>query len=273
MSEIEDTYKQHFADTHDRENTIRQAVLHVDDFGQFRAGRPVTLALLQDYRARVAKDSHANTYKNLRLTYVKQFLQWARRRGVVDLDGDDMRATLKGFAPERRLPKILSSADLRRLVETIGGTGGEMGRFALVGLLTGMRRAEIENLSASHVDDVQITVWAPKTRAERIIPLSVLGTGAQLFKAKRLSFRFNKRQWAKLRTAAGLRGVPFKTLRATWSSYAKSSGMDTWTVEQILGHTPRTAARHYDRLVANVEGKTAPEWYGLEKEIGRLCNG
>lgn len=259
------------------ESSTRQAALHVRSFYEWLTRHGITLdyrlgvVSLQDYRAALAREpDFKNSYKNIRLSHVRTFLNWARKRGVVKLSRDEISDSLECFRTEHKLPRVLTHGEIRRLVQACIDHGSTTGRYVLAGLLTGMRKREIGVLSRSHVDELQIVCYASKTREQRVIPLEYVGVGRRLFtEPKRYDWDFQKRHWVKIRARAGLKGLPFKVLRATFSSYAKSAGVNHWTVAQILGHTVKTAARHYDRLVAGVSGDSAPEWYGCADLIER----
>lgn len=274
--QILDTYLEHHEPGWAK-STYRDAAASCHEFAKWlerndlRVDHSLSVATLQDYRAHIARRRLKNSTKSLKLVRVKHFLNFARARGEIRLSTDDIREALPGFKIETRLPKVLTFDEIKRLLNACIADGSETARFVLAALLTGMRRMEIRGLRAKHIDDAQITVFSPKTRHERIIPLELLGVGADFFVQTPEGYQwdYQRHKWDEIRNAAGLEGTPFKTLRATWSSYAKSSGETPWVVEQILGHSKKTAGRFYDRLVAGVTGETVPEWLGCPDLVSR----
>ncbi len=136
--------------------------------------------------------------RNRRLTALKLFLNWAKRKGLVESDP----TSVLGKEREAERSRVLSDAELRSLVRGFDAT--RYGRTLRLLALTGLRRDEVLGAQWSWVDTnagiMTIPLEAEKAGAmrgeQRLVPLSE--TAVALLKAQREAVM-----------AQGLRASPF----------------------------------------------------------------
>jgi integrase len=143
--------------------------------------------------------------------------------------------------------------------------------LVLLALNTGMRRGELFNL---HIDDIELAFGSrgegriivrgggSKSGNSRNIPLTnearhTLTTWIKQTKPDGLVFpspvtgqRFNNinSAWARLITAAAIKGFRFHDLRHTFASKLAMRGVDLYTVKEFLGHASIETTQRYAHL-------------------------
>jgi integrase len=260
-------YLEWYAATGRAASSIAGAKQHVTAFETWRDGRPLTPGLLLDYHAWLGrKRTIQPSYKNVIQSHVRGYLMHLiHRRNAGELVAPDVTLILRTFDVERTVPRILTRAEVARLV-------AHADAFTLVALLTGARRKEVESVA---VIESELLIKGTKTRTERLMPLRLMGCAVPLFR-QLPPLECTRARWKEITTAAGLEGLTVKALRSTASSYFKCSKVLTdWEVDKLLGHSAAVADRHYDRYIDGVSGDTIPEWYGcpdlFEKTVERLA--
>lgn len=268
-----EAYLNDYKASHDRASTIRHATESVGRLEAWLNGQPITAAKLGDFRAHLASVTSSNNFRNMMLSHVRCYVRWLALRGVIQLTDLEIKAALKAYPLNARLLDVLGQDEIKRLVVAAGAYRGTkpVGALVLAGLLTGARRGELTSLALSDIDlgNRKILLSSTKTRIQREFPLVLCGVGAGLFDRlvhthRRLCYDF--RAWKDVLTAAEVK-TQYKSLRATFSSYAKSAEMNPWLVDKLLAHSAAVAEKHYDRAIFGVRGQSAPEWYGCEAEM------
>lgn len=272
-------YLKHYQADH-AESSIRSARESLERFEGFIMGRGISPNSLDDFKLHLSTLDYANSTKNNWLRHVKTFLIWLASRGYIDLNQMQIAHHLKAFKQKRKLPDVLSKEQIERLVYEAGEYRGTWptGALVLAGLLLGARRGELTSMNVTHIEpeNRKIVLISHKTNLEREFPLDLTGVGDYLFlelHRRHRKLRYNQRAWEEIRRRAGIE-TPFKSLRSTFSSYAKSAGANPWLIDKILAHSGGVADKHYDRALVGIEGDNAPEWYGcveaFEKAVHRV---
>lgn len=235
-------------------------------------GMTFTQADLLGWYRRLCESKRKPATRNTTLAHVKMFIRWAQDRGELT----DLNTTpLRRFREHATVPVVLKRSEIASLAKLCPDS--PVGSIVLAAMLTGARKSELESFMPRQVDqDGTITIIGEKTHTDRLVSPLLLGdVGREFFlrvrQAKKQPFRFEKHAWESMRKAAGV-NAPFKALRSTVSSYAKSGGIPAFVVDKSLGHTAVVAEKSYDRLVIDIgEGSTLPEFYGCLDVLRDAC--
>lgn len=253
---------------HDRESTRRHARENVALFEKWLKDRPLTLANVSQYKAHVVGITKSTARRNLILSHARCFLKWCIMHGHLQAHELQMREVFRPFKIESRLLDVLTKPEIERLVIAAGEWRGQypVGAMVLAALLTGARRRELDDMPLRQIDldNRKLVLISTKTRLEREFPTELCGVGEQLFvRLKQVNRRlcYENRAWRAIAEKAQV-ACQFKTLRATFSSYAKSAGANPWLIDKLLAHSAKVAELHYDRALVGIKGDNAPEWYG-----------
>ena len=247
-------------------STARAARLYIERFEEWRRGRPITPALLTQYRARVMQREQSRAVEKLELTHVRMHLNRLRRSGALSLHADDILDSLRGRRVDRRVPVVLSRADVRRLWDAAGYR--IEGRVVRALLLTGARHKEVMALTERSVKLRGLMLYGAKTRTERLLPWELLQPCRPLF--RKAPFKWSPVAWREIRRKARLSRVKLKDLRSTFATYLVSSGTYPPRVcADLCGHTLQVAeARYWGPSVLEAIGKTRiVDMYGLEDKV------
>ena len=218
-----------------------------------------------------------------RLSAIRQFHRFLFAEGV---RGDDPTGTIEGPRKPARLPKVLSEAEVDRLIGTAaslaareGMSPGEAARArrlqALVELLyaTGLRVSELVGLKASVVrSEARYFAIRGKGGHERIVPLTdkaraataaylaarkAAGAGDSpwLFPAFSESGHLTRQAFARdlkgLAAAARLPAAKVSphVLRHAFASHLLQNGADLRVVQQLLGHADISTTQIYTHVL------------------------
>jgi integrase/recombinase XerD len=268
------------------------AAYHGDlsDLMKFLAGRGVAFeaadpASLHSYLASATTARLAPRSLARRISAIRQFYKFLLIEGVRQ---DDPTAELDTPRLGRPLPKILSEAEVRALIDAARNWPGEEGSRlrCLLELLyaTGLRVSELVTLAlAAALRDPRFLVISGKGGKERIVPLSepgrrslseYLGCRERFLSGSRPSrWLFPSRGRAghltrqrcgqllkELAIAAGIdpRRLSPHVLRHAFASHLLDHGADLRSVQQMLGHADIATTQIYthvqtDRLRKLVE--------------------
>lgn len=169
-------------------NTLASYERDLEDLAGFLSTRKVGLTAasstdLTDYLAHLARQGFAASSQARRLSAMRQFYRFLYNEG---LRGDDPTGILDAPKKERGLPKILSEAEVGRLLAraaeeaaaTDGSVSERIGRLRMLALLellyaTGMRVSELVSLPAKVLDqEGRFLMIRGKGNKERLVPLS-----------------------------------------------------------------------------------------------------
>jgi integrase/recombinase XerD len=252
---------------------LMQFGAHLASIGQ----DPLTVGQAQvvEYLEELAGSGEiAATTLHRKLSSLRSFYTHLRREGAID---SDPTADVKAPAQAKKLPSVLSRAEVSHLIGQVKGSDPIATRDrALLELMyaSGLRVSEVINLEVSEIDfEEGILRTRGKGNKERIVPV-----GRQALLSIRIYLRAGRRALTRDRpqrylfvnfrggqltrqglykivrkyaTAAGLadRMSPH-TLRHTFATHLLSGGCDLRSVQEMLGHADVSTTQTYTHLSA-----------------------
>lgn len=265
-------------------NTIEAYRADLEGFIGFLADRGIAPAdaLAEDvqaYLGHLASGGQAPSSRARRLSAIKQFYRFLVAEDAIALDPT---STLQGPKKRRALPKVLSVAEVDRLLETSQRQcAGQEGRakfralrfHCLLELLyaTGMRVSELVGLPRSVLrGDARVLIIKGKGGRERMVPLNASARQA-LDDFLAVSGRFDNSQWLfpsnsalghvtrqgfaqdlkDLALAADIapERVSPHVLRHAFASHLLDRGADLRAVQQLLGHADISTTEIYTHVL------------------------
>jgi len=230
------------------------------------------------------------------LSAVRQLFRFLHGEGVrADNPTQNLRSPKQG----RSLPKVLSEAEIDRLIEKAPGTGDADGlrRAALVELLyaTGLRISELISLPVGAVArDPDVLLITGKGGRERLVPLNEAAREAVqaylphrlgfanmdvspfLFPSKSASGHWTRQQAGRalkaLAAEAGLKpeAVSPHVLRHAFASHLLAHGADLRSVQSMLGHADISTTEIYTHVLDERLRQLVEEHHPLARmEISR----
>jgi integrase/recombinase XerD len=182
------------------------------------------------------------------------------------LGRDDFVASVPYGKRPRKLPVVLSAADVRRLLDAV-----PPGRYRLLLRIAygcGLRLSELLHLRVADIDGARNTLWVRhgKGGKDRGVPLPavLLGELRDYWREHRptdwlfpgptgapLNGATLQRAFQRARHAAGLRpGVTIHTLRHCYATHLLEAGTDLPTIQSLLGHSQLSTTARYLHLRA-----------------------
>lgn len=265
-------------------NTIEAYTADLEGFMGFLSGRNVNIERaasddVQRYLGVLASEGQAASTRARRLSAIKQFYRFLLAEDVIS---SDPTSTLQGPKKQRALPKVLSIAEVDRLLEVSqkqcdGQDGHALFRalrfHCLLELLyaTGMRVSELVGLPRSVLrGDSRILTIKGKGGRERMVPLNATARSAlDAFLA--VSGRFDNSKWLfpsksamghvtrqgfgqdlkEVALAAGIAPdrVSPHVIRHAFASHLLDRGADLRAVQQLLGHADISTTEIYTHVL------------------------
>jgi integrase/recombinase XerD len=251
---------------------------------------------VQAYLQYLTEQGLAATSRARRLSSVRQFYKFLVAESVIDADP---ASGLTGPKRARALPKVLSIAEVDRLIETagkraLGQEGHELFRalrfHCLIEILyaTGMRVSELVGLPRSVLrGDRRVLTIKGKGGRERLVPLNPAALDALdrylavsgrhdnspwLFASKAVEGHVTRQGFAldlkDVALEAGLdpERVSPHVLRHAFASHLLDRGADLRAVQQLLGHADISTTEIYTHVLQERLKKLVNEHHPLAKK-------
>ena len=265
-------------------NTIEAYAADLEGFMEFLSDRGVVTEEtasddVQAYLGFLAREGQASSSRARRLSAIKQFFRFLLAEDVISLDPT---SGLQGPKKQRALPKVLSIAEVDRLLamsqkQCDGQNGHALFRalrfHCLLELLyaTGMRVSELVGLPRSVLrGDPRILTIKGKGGRERMVPLNATARAA-LDAFLGVSSRFDNSEWlfpsksvlghvTRQGFAQDLKDVAIAAeiapervsphvLRHAFASHLLDRGADLRAVQQLLGHADISTTEIYTHVL------------------------
>lgn len=265
-------------------NTIEAYTADLENFASFLSEKGIAApnaqaADVQAYLGYLASEGQAPTSRARRLSAIKQYYRFLLAEDLIALDPT---AGLQGPKKQRALPKVLSIAEVDRLLEVSqqqceGQEGRALFRalrfHCLLELLyaTGMRVSELVGLPRSVLrGDKRVLTIKGKGGRERLVPLNATARAA-LDAFLSVSGKFDNSEWLfpskaalghvtrqgfaqdlkSIAEAAGISPdrVSPHVLRHAFASHLLDRGADLRAVQQLLGHADISTTEIYTHVL------------------------
>jgi integrase/recombinase XerD len=265
-------------------NTIEAYAADLEGFLRFLSERGVsppdaTAGDIQAYLGLLANEGQAPTSRARRLSALKQYYRFLLAENLIALDPT---SGLQGPKKQRALPKVLSIAEVDRLLAVSQNQcEGQEGRaffralrfHCLLEILyaTGMRVSELVGLPRSVLrGDKRVLTIKGKGGRERLVPLNATARSA-LDAFLGVSGRFDNSEWLfpsksalghvtrqgfaqdlkEVAEAAGIapERVSPHVLRHAFASHLLDRGADLRAVQQLLGHADISTTEIYTHVL------------------------
>ena len=270
-------------------NTLASYERDLEDFGDFLSTRGLAPgaagpAEIGDYLADLTRRGFAVSSQARRLSALRQFHKFLYAEGFRT---DDPTGAIDGPKKPASLPKILSEADVDRLIEVARRaadgpfeTGAERLRalriytLVEVAYATGLRVSELVGLPASALrGDLPVLMVTGKGNKERMVPLSERAQAAMaaylrarleagkgidsrwLFASHSASGHFTRqalgRDLKALAIAAEIDPAKLSphVLRHAFASHILQNGADLRVVQELLGHADISTTQIYTHVL------------------------
>lgn len=260
-------------------NTIEAYTRDLRDFGEFLRGRGV-----EEFAAASRQDvidfiSHLQRDRGLKRTSIARKLSAVRalyRFLVIDGRTDaDPAADVDLPKPAERLPKVLTVAECRRLLETPNRSEpAGLRDAAMIALMyaSGLRVSELVRLRLHELNfEAGVVRTVGKGSKERIVPVAPLALhlvrryldearphferypGEDAIFLSHLGRRFSRGGfWAQLKGYVRLAGLPEDTsphtLRHSFATHLLSGGADLRAIQEMLGHANLATTEVYTHV-------------------------
>lgn len=263
-------------------NTIDAYRRDLSDYAGFISGRAATLLnvdrdLVNGYLDRLRLDGLSAASAARRLSAIRQFHRFLCADG---LRGDDPTRIVASPKSRRALPKVLSIAEVDRLLSTAEAEANAeatpdkqasaLRLYVLLELLyaTGLRVSELVSLRRSAVmRDTSFLTVTGKGNKERVVPLNdrardaiktyvaTLEPGPFLFPAGGSDGFLSRQVFARdLKALAGRAGISAArvaphVLRHAFASHLLAGGADLRVVQMLLGHADISTTQIYTHVL------------------------
>jgi site-specific recombinase XerD len=186
---------------------------------------------------------------NSYLRHIRTALNQAHESGFIEKP-----VKIKMLKSGRYLPRVLSSDEIKKLLDYSDKKDPEFSRIISFALWTGCRKAEIIGLTWQDVKGEKAIIKG-KGDKERVVPL-VAGALVAMGPVKDLgpifkqySLTWVSQKFKKFARACGIEDAHFHTLRHSSATHMISSGIKLEVVQKILGHSSITTTQIYAQVV------------------------
>ena len=256
-----------------RPGTLKGYRLSLAAFEKFAGTKPITQALLRNWRASIDRPEIQPASVNLHLRHVKAFLNHRRKAGEIALSRDHISEGLELFEDTSEKKPPLTRKEIAKLQQALIDARDPLYyRFVMVTLLTGMRRGECQNLRPLQIGPTEIVLGKEtKTKKGREIGFEEAPTVETLLGKDFEGWGMSADQLRERREAIHP-WVTFQRLRVTSGTYLAcaagiyGSGNSAYRTAKRLGHSVDVSERHYMGVIRDIPktAKTLEAAMGLE---------
>lgn len=191
---------------------------------------------------------------NRRLAIVRRACRLAAQWGWIPAP-----PVIKLLPGEKPREVVLSRGDIGRLAKR----SGEAKYHVIVSAFTGLRQAELLNLTKDDIRDNVIYVHNTKSGVPRCVPVPKPAQKALERMKLGMTYEVLRNRFEKAR---GDRDIRWHDLRHAYGYLCVQAGVDLRTLQQLMGHSTPTMTARYSRV--DVES-TSQKLQGLQKVSGR----
>jgi len=239
---------------------------------------------IEKYIQNLSKNKYAKTTINRKIVSITNFFKWCKNKKKLNIK--DIK-TIKNMKTERKLPTILTSNYINKLLDTIPtSTTKEVRDRSIIEILysSGLRVSEITNLKLNDVKQNKSIKVLGKGNKVRILPMTDKAYNLlQLWinthrddyinkysnKYIFLGVRGKKISEREIQRIVNLRLGTFPhSIRHTFATHLLDGGADLRVVQEMLGHTDPSTTQIY----THVSKKQLKDKYKRTHPRGWLIN-
>ncbi|MGN0347879.1 MAG: site-specific tyrosine recombinase XerD [Lachnospiraceae bacterium] len=236
--------------------------------------KDMTATSLQSYILYLEKNNFATATVSRNIASIKAFCHYLFKNGLI---AEDVSETLKAPKIEKKMPEILTTEEVNKLLEQPkGNTPKDVRDRAMLELLyaTGIRVSELINLKLSDVNLQVGYIVCRDSHKERVVPFGtpakralteyIRNTRNILLRDKTSDVLFTNcsgqpmsRQgfWKLIKHYAKKAGITADitphTLRHSFAAHLVENGADLRSVQEMLGHSDISTTQIYANLTQN----------------------
>ena len=219
---------------------------------------------IEKYIQNLSKNKYAKTTINRKIVSVSTFFKWCKNKKNLNLK--DIKR-IKNIKTEKKLPKILTSNYINKLLDTIPTSSTkEVRDRSIIELLysSGLRVSELSNIKINDLKDNKSIKVLGKGKKIRILPMTDtaynliqlwITTHRNEYKNKYsdnyifLGVRGKKISEREIQRIVNLRLGTFPhSIRHTFATHLLDGGADLRVVQEMLGHTDPSTTQIYTHV-------------------------
>ncbi len=219
---------------------------------------------IEKYIQNLSKNKYAKTTINRKIVSITNFFKWCKNKKKLNIK--DIK-TIKNMKTERKLPTILTSNYINKLLDTIPtSTTKEVRDRSIIEILysSGLRVSEITNLKLNDVKQNKSIKVLGKGNKVRILPMTDKAYNLlQLWINTHRDYYINK--YSNKYIFLGVRGKKISereiqrivnlrlgtfphSIRHTFATHLLDGGADLRVVQEMLGHTDPSTTQIYTHV-------------------------
>lgn len=217
--------------------------------------RTVKPAALLAYRAHKIQEGASKKTMNNHLGYLNAVYNQLNR--LKEIDFENPFRHVESIRLDERELSWLTVEQIRHLLNTIEefSQNPHVHLLTRIGLATGARWGEAENLQRRHVQEGKLTFVNTKSGKSRSVPVATeLFEEIQEHLKQHGSFSFSLSAFRRALEKSGIQlpaGQSAHVLRHTFASHFVMNGGDILSLQKILGHSNITMTMRYSHLSPN----------------------
>jgi len=238
----------------------------------------------EKYIQNLSKNKYAKTTINRKIVSINNFFKWCKNKKKLKIK--DIK-TIKNMKTERKLPTILTSNYINKLLDTLPTSSTKEVRDRLIIELlysSGLRVSELSNLQIKDIKDNKSIRVLGKGNKIRILPMT--DKAYMLLQLWINNYRSDyKNEYSKYYIFLGVRGKKISereiqrivnlrigtfphSIRHTFATHLLDGGADLRVVQEMLGHTDPSTTQIY----THVSKKQLKDKYKRTHPRGWLIN-